>query len=85
LELLYYKAEQPDIRRKEFMDHVKAKHNVSTKTAARYWSILNYRGQQSETMLLLIDQQYIKTDRAGNVEICTELLKLKVDVLGLLG
>jgi hypothetical protein len=81
LELLYYKAEQPDIKRIEFIEHVIDKFRLSHKTAARYWNVLNYRGQQCHTMLLLIDQQYIKADREHRRQICADLLKLKVEVL----
>jgi hypothetical protein len=81
LELLYFIAEQPDIKRKDYIDHVRAKYNVSNRTAGRYWSIMNYRGQQCQTMLLLIDQQFIKADRENRREVCADMLRLKYEVL----
>jgi hypothetical protein len=81
LELLFYKAENPNVRRYQFIEHVVVTYGVSKRTAARYWSIMDYREQQSDTMLILIDQQYLKADQEGKGEICAQLLELKYNVI----
>ncbi len=79
--LIRYKAENPKLKRKSFIVYIKEQFNVSDRTAIRYWNYINFRKQQISVMLILIDQLYFRTFDNKDYNICSDLLRLKFDIL----
>ena len=81
IELIRYKAENPKIKRKQFLEYIQEQFDVYERTAIRYWDYIIYRDQQMEVMLTLSDQLYVKAFDKEKFEICSDLLRLKFDII----
>jgi hypothetical protein len=81
IDLMREYANYPRISKKDFLSKIETKHNVSNRTAIRYWNYIRLQEQQFETLQVLIDQLYFKSWDKEELSICSELLKLKFDIL----